>query len=43
MLGIAAARILEPIQAWGITPEEIAMRRLTPFQEHILNEQAIAV
>jgi len=43
MLGIAAARILEPIQANGFTPEEIDKRQLTPFWEQILQEQAIAV
>ena len=43
ILGIAAARILEPIQARGITPEEIATHRLSPFWEQILQEQAIAI
>lgn len=43
ILGIAAARILEPIQARGITPEEIATHRLSPFWEQILKEQAVAI
>jgi predicted nucleotidyltransferase len=43
MLGIAAARILEPIQARGITPDEIATHRLSPFWEQVLQEQAIAI
>jgi hypothetical protein len=43
ILGIAAARILEPIQARGITPEEIATHRLSPFWEQILQEQAIVI
>jgi len=43
MLGIAAARILEPIQARGVTPEEIAMHRLLPLWEQVLKEQAIVV
>lgn len=43
MLGIAAARILEPVQARGVTPEEIAMHRLQPLWERVLNEQAIVV
>ncbi len=43
MLGIAAARILEPVQARGVTPEEIAMHRLPPFWERVLREQAIVV
>ncbi|MBC7226852.1 MAG: nucleotidyltransferase domain-containing protein [Thermoflexales bacterium] len=43
ILGIAAARILEPIQARGVTPEEIANHRLSLFWEQVLNEQAIAI
>jgi predicted nucleotidyltransferase len=43
MLGIAAARILESVQANGFTPQEIDKRQLMPFWEQILQEQAIAV
>ena len=43
LLGIAAARLLEPIQARGVTPEEIVSRRLTPFWQQILDEQAVVV
>lgn len=43
MLGIAAARILAPVQARGVTPEEIATHRLPPLWEQIVNEQAIVV
>ncbi|MEW5717554.1 MAG: nucleotidyltransferase domain-containing protein [Chloroflexota bacterium] len=43
MLGIAAARILEPIQARGVTPDEIAMHRLLPLWEQVLKEQAVVV
>jgi predicted nucleotidyltransferase len=43
MLGVAAARLLEPIQARGITPEEIATHQLLPLWEQVLKEQAIAV
>lgn len=43
MLGVAAARILEPVQATGFTPQEIASRKLMPFWEHILDEQASPV
>ncbi len=43
ILGIAAARILEPIQARGVTPEEIAMHRLSPFWEQVLRERAVAI
>jgi predicted nucleotidyltransferase len=40
MLGIAAARILEPIQARGATPDEVATHQLSPFLEQVLSEQA---
>jgi predicted nucleotidyltransferase len=43
LLGVAAARILEPIQARGVTPEEIATHRLLPLWEQVLKEQAIIV
>ncbi len=43
ILGIAAARILEPIQARGVTPEEIANHELSPLWEQVLEEEAIAV
>jgi hypothetical protein len=41
MLGVAAARILEPVQANGFTPQEIASRKLMPFWEHILDEHDV--
>jgi len=43
MLGIAAARILEPIQARGVTPDEIATHCLSPFWEQILQTQTIVI
>ena len=43
ILGIASARILEPIQAQGITPGEIAGHQLTAFWQYILSEQAVAI
>jgi predicted nucleotidyltransferase len=42
-LGIAAARILEPIQALGVTPEEIATHQLFPLWEQVLLKQAVAI
>jgi len=42
-LGIAAARILEPIQAQGFTPEEIARGQLLPFWQQVVQEQAVVV
>ena len=43
ILGIAAARILEPIQARGVTPDEMATHCLSPFWEQILQTQAIVI
>ncbi len=43
LLGIAAARVLEPIQAYGLTPEEIELRLLTPFWTDILQHEAVPV
>jgi len=43
LLGIASARILEPIQAQGFTPTEIRTKKVLPFWEHIIKEQAVAV
>ena len=43
MLGVAAARILESVQANGFTPQEVELRQLMPFWDQILREQAIAV
>ena len=41
LLGVAAARILEPIQAQGFTPNEIRKKQIAPFWEHVIKEQAI--
>jgi len=43
LLGIASARILEPIQANGFTPSEIKLKKIMPFWEQIMKEQAIVV
>jgi predicted nucleotidyltransferase len=43
ILGVAAARILEPIQARGVTPQEIATHQLSPLWEQILDKQAIVM
>lgn len=42
-LGIAAGRILEPIQAQGVTPEEITSHRMSPFIEYVMRELAVDV
>ncbi len=43
LLGLAAVRLLEPIQARAATPEEIATHQLAPFWEQVLEEQAVVV
>jgi uncharacterized protein len=43
LLGIAAARIMEPVQAQGFTQAEISQHRLLPFWELIIQEQAITI
>jgi uncharacterized protein len=43
LLGIAAARILEPIQAQGFTPNEIKQKKIAPFWEQVMKEQAIRI
>jgi predicted nucleotidyltransferase len=43
ILGIAAARILEPVQAQGFTPGEIKDKQIAPFWEQIMKEQAVAI
>ena len=43
LLGIASARILEPVQAQGFTPVEISKNQLMPFWTHVMKEQAIAI
>jgi hypothetical protein len=43
VLGIAAARILEPIQARGANPEEVDTHQISPFLDQVLREQAVVV
>ena len=43
ILGIAAARILKPIQAVGYTPEEMTAKEYTSFLEEILASEAVAL
>lgn len=43
LLGIASARILEPVQAQGFTPSEIRANKVMPFWSEIIKEQAVAV
>ncbi|MHC4199850.1 MAG: nucleotidyltransferase domain-containing protein [Planctomycetota bacterium] len=41
ILGRAAGRILEPIEAPGFTPQEVEERRMSSFWRHILDEEAV--
>jgi hypothetical protein len=41
ILGVAAARILEPIQALGVTPEEVTARPRAPFLDEVLTRGAL--
>ncbi len=43
VLGIAAARILKPIQARGVTPDEIENRELSPFWQQVFEQQTIEI
>ena len=43
LLGVVAARILEPMQAQGFTPEEMAGQELSPFWQEILTREATPV
>ncbi len=43
ILGIAAAHILEPIQAIGFTPEEIEKHAYSPFISEILKNEAMLI
>jgi len=43
LLGIASARILEPVQAQGFTPSDIKTKKVMPFWEQIIKEQAVAI
>jgi predicted nucleotidyltransferase len=43
LLGMAAARILEPVQAQGFTPSEIRSHSVAPFWQYVIKEQAITI
>jgi predicted nucleotidyltransferase len=43
ILGVAAARLLKPVQAMGYTPDEIAAKSYSPFVDEILASEAIAI
>jgi uncharacterized protein len=40
LLGLASARILEPIQAYGLTPEEVEKHELNSFWSNIIEYEA---
>jgi predicted nucleotidyltransferase len=41
LLGVAAARIFEPVQAYGFTPGEIQEQRVDTFWGEILKKKSI--
>jgi predicted nucleotidyltransferase len=43
VLGLAAGRIMEPIQSYGITPEEITQQKLSSFWSNILENEAVTI
>lgn len=43
LLGVAAMRILEPIQARGVTPDEVEHRELSPFWQTVFEQQTIEI
>jgi predicted nucleotidyltransferase len=43
LLGIAAARILEPVHAQAFTPGEVRGKQIMPFWQQVIKEHAIAV
>jgi predicted nucleotidyltransferase len=43
ILGVAAARIMQPVQAYGVTPDEIKKRKLSIFWRTMLEKEAVAV
>jgi len=43
ILGVAAARLLKPIQAVGYTPEEMEAKTYSPFLDEVLASEAIEI
>lgn len=43
LLGVAAGRIMEPVEAFGLTPEEVKQQTLDAFYANILEHEAIPV
>jgi predicted nucleotidyltransferase len=43
ILGVAAARILEPIEAYGVTPEEIEKNAVPAFWAETLKKESVKV
>ncbi len=42
-LGVAAGEVFEPVQAYGVTPEEVERGELSPFWAMILEREAVPV
>ncbi len=43
VLGVAAARIMEPIESYGVTPEEIEKKTLPFFWSQMLEHESVRV
>jgi len=43
LLGVGAVRIMEPIQAYGLTPEEMASEGKSSFVKAILKEGRVSI
>lgn len=43
ILGVAAARLLKPIQAVGYTPDEMTAKTYSPFLEEVLASEAVTM
>lgn len=43
ILGVAAARLLKPIQAVGYTPEEMEAKTYSPFFDEVISSEAIVI
>lgn len=43
LLGVVAVRVLQPVQALGFTPEEVANREISLLWQEVLDKEAIAL
>jgi uncharacterized protein len=43
LLGLASVKIMEPIQAYGLTPEELDKHKISSFWSNIIKYEAVPV